>query len=195
MTTNLSIQPNPSASSEDQTFHPFPRLPLELRQIIWSHTFIPRVIRFCLSRNPPSWELDPELCTYGASICTPPLTFTINRESRSYALTRYIKISVSDSSPVDRRCWVAPKYAWFNRDIDVLYAVTPTDLLHPQIMKLLRPSATLSYTANPSRSSARPSSFAASASLPERDSPIRTQYHAPGHPQSPDPANRADTLR
>jgi hypothetical protein len=74
-----------------ETFHPFPKLPLELRTVIWRYAF-PRGRKVLYDRG--DWR--PYDCHDVIKYCRyftqPPAVFLANKESRAIALSAYIRI-------------------------------------------------------------------------------------------------------
>ena len=102
-----SLSPRPISRPRNQTFHPFPLLPPELRLRIWSFTLPRRVIEL------RSWGTG-RYCPTKFSI-TPhrlPILFRICRESRTEALRLYklVEVGVSSAQLRDTRKYVEWKY-------------------------------------------------------------------------------------
>jgi hypothetical protein len=92
------------------TFHPFPRLPAELRDQIWEMTVEPRTIdvRVCRDR---SWNP-------GRLVSSTPVPATLQscREARNHLQTLYRRaFSELDQTPGSER-----RYVWTNFDIDLV---------------------------------------------------------------------------
>ena len=89
---------------KDQSFTLFPRLPLELRRLIWRHSLPgPRIIYiYC-------WA---PLCD---SCCAMPTALHVNREARGIALERYKARFGLSSAPE------SPPEIYFNSEIDTIY--------------------------------------------------------------------------
>ncbi|KAL0941272.1 uncharacterized protein CTRU02_204035 [Colletotrichum truncatum] len=90
------------------TFHPFPRLPLELRQHIWELSMEPREV--------PAGKLYPTSISRPPRI-PPPSVLQACVESRLYLQSYYKKAFVSEK---------APNYTWVNFDIDTVYITQNT---------------------------------------------------------------------
>jgi hypothetical protein len=77
-----------------ERFHPFPKLPLELRTMIWRYAF-PRGRKVLYDRG--CWR-EYIVCKFSGytkfirSFTPPPAVFLVNKESRAIALSAYIRI-------------------------------------------------------------------------------------------------------
>lgn len=96
----------------EHKFHPFPRLPTELRIRIWEMTIQPRIVEICCIH---SGYLPRLVKTF--SLTAPPATLHACQESRNHLGTRYQQI------PLDRHLSGAPnesgqQYVWLNREMD-----------------------------------------------------------------------------
>jgi hypothetical protein len=88
------------------SFHPFPRLPLELRQQIWELSVAPReVVLACRSGRPFG---------HGRQGSPPPPLLLASAESRSYCQQFYTKGYLDVDSD---------KYVWVNFDLDDVYMI------------------------------------------------------------------------
>lgn len=95
------------------TFHPFPRLPLELRICIWKMTIAPREV---VVKEKPTWveengqSIRKTLCLKSP---TPvPAVLHANHEARSVLTTFYVRAYNSGHQP---------RYIWVNFNIDTIY--------------------------------------------------------------------------
>jgi hypothetical protein len=92
------------------TFHPFPRLPAELRDQIWEMTVEPRTIdvRVCRDR---SWKI-------GRLVSSTPVPATLQscREARNH-LQRLYRRAFSE---LDQRPGSERRYVWTNLDMDLV---------------------------------------------------------------------------
>lgn len=88
------------------TFHPFPRLPLELREWVWELSLEPRTVR--VSKNPIDKETARIFC-YQPPPALPQPVLHACAESRSYLLCYYTK-AFADLD--------GTKYHWINLDVD-----------------------------------------------------------------------------
>lgn len=95
--------------STSPTFHPFPRLPLELRQQIWELSIEPREVVIAARRTMPGHGRQPTP--------SPPLLVAC-AESRSHCQRFYTKATVDaagfNPSP-------APAFYWVNFALDEVY--------------------------------------------------------------------------
>jgi hypothetical protein len=99
------------------TFHPFPRLPAELRLQIWQFTIEPRIvdiqIKYKRHTTPPHRPHGPFL-----SSSTPiPAVLQTCRESRNAGLYQR---AVSDLQVLENPTDAEKRYIWINFDIDML---------------------------------------------------------------------------
>ncbi|KAK8054620.1 hypothetical protein PG994_009687 [Apiospora phragmitis] len=90
MTLTMEDSTEPAAESQvAPTFHPFPRLPLEIRRQIWQATWLPDRVNLWLLRTP-----SPQNNWYWRRFWKRrlPATAHVNRESRSETMRKYYKI-------------------------------------------------------------------------------------------------------
>lgn len=92
------------------TFHPFPRLPAELRLAIWEFTVEPR--RLDLAFATP--EKDNLFSSNPTDAIRPPAAAHACHEAREHLAKIYSKVSFSNSSAVSQ-----PRF-WFNASIDAI---------------------------------------------------------------------------
>ena len=85
-------------------FHPFPRLPLELRQQIWELSVACREV-IIVGRTG-------KVFGHGRQASPPPPLLLASTESRSYCQQFYTKVYILRDSN---------KYAWINFDLDEVY--------------------------------------------------------------------------
>ncbi len=95
------------ATPTGPSFHPFPRLPLELRQQIWGLSVAPREV-VIVGRPRQHWG-------HGRQASPPPPVLLASSESRSYCQQFYTKASVR------RELVGSDKYSWINFDLDDVY--------------------------------------------------------------------------
>lgn len=122
------LSPSPVANSAGDTFHPFPRLPFELRRSIW---------KLCR----PNRVLDVDWVPHDFNLLTtcqglgltsvlnskPPIITRICRESRAVAFERDVnhdeKCLSEDTAPESdlfSNFWERPPY-WFNASADIIH--------------------------------------------------------------------------
>ena len=99
--TYCTSQPQLNLVPSKFTF--FPKLPSELRVMVWRHSMPgARIVELF-------WNEDTGICT---STCPPPITLSISREARSVALAYYkLCFQMGDAQP----------RIYFDMDIDELY--------------------------------------------------------------------------
>jgi hypothetical protein len=101
-----------------RTFHPFPKLPIELRLRIWNLTMEPRVIR-------AKWDndFDDKDCKqiYVLAAGPVPRALLASKESRDEAKRRYCL--VKSRLPFHSRYSCEENSIWINLDIDTIYFV------------------------------------------------------------------------
>ncbi len=93
-------------------FHPFPRLPRELRWQIWELSVAPRQV---VIAGPGQY-----LC-HGRRASPPPPLLLASGESRSYCQKFYTKAYVLDRSNNNNNAPEVLKYSWINFDLDEVY--------------------------------------------------------------------------
>ncbi|KAK6856416.1 hypothetical protein PG995_006603 [Apiospora arundinis] len=127
-------------SSVDSTiatsFHYFPRLPFELRRIIWGLAVFPRTITCAAGPRTPVpgddsyYDEDPwEGChwtMYGYGTMPPPPLLQACSESRSVAISD--GLYRAELWPACVRIPQSPRYTWVNYEFDTIHL--PTYLLH-----------------------------------------------------------------
>ncbi|KAK3342884.1 hypothetical protein B0H65DRAFT_232789 [Neurospora tetraspora] len=97
------------------TFHPFPRLPWDIRRIIWEMTVEPRTVAIRLAYGPP---LNPNSKNYYTSVVSPtpvPATLHTCQEARDLGL--YQRVSTDSFGCSDPEPY---KYFWLNWDTDLI---------------------------------------------------------------------------
>ncbi|KAK8000461.1 hypothetical protein PG990_013061 [Apiospora arundinis] len=111
------------------TFHPFPRLPAELRALVWQMTVEPRVVEINVShkRNTLNNQVEP----YRLVLSTPvPAELQTCHEARNLGLyqrhlSEFPVALLDPPSQNDTRESVPPeqqrRYIWLNWDIDTIY--------------------------------------------------------------------------
>ncbi|KAF2809811.1 uncharacterized protein BDZ99DRAFT_36873 [Mytilinidion resinicola] len=93
------------------TFHPFPRLPVELRARIWEMTVEPRTVEIRLAH-----AAQPSICHLFSS--TPvPATLQACHEARTHGLYQQAFSEIYYQVPSDGAEW---RYVWLNLDIDMI---------------------------------------------------------------------------
>ncbi|KAH7397468.1 hypothetical protein BKA66DRAFT_408755 [Pyrenochaeta sp. MPI-SDFR-AT-0127] len=92
------------------TFHPFPKLPLELRLAIWEMTVEPREVEVRIKAQQEWKPYRPYV--HMVSSIVPPALHTC-REARNHGLYQPISLH-ADAQHADHR------YVWLNLDIDVI---------------------------------------------------------------------------
>ncbi|KAI1841647.1 hypothetical protein JX266_012200 [Neoarthrinium moseri] len=113
------------------TFHPFSRLPCELRAQIWSLTVEPRTVEVrVIHRNLLQLYDAPSTKTpsvpYLVSLRPVPATLQVCRGFRNQRLYQQAFSEVVDSDGAERR------YVWLNRDIDMIsIGTTPFSCFAP----------------------------------------------------------------
>ena len=108
------------------SFHPFPRLPLELRQQIWELSIAPREI--VIVGNVTTFF------RHGRQASPPPPLLLASGESRSYCQLLYTKVYLLDDSGNPRE---PVKYSWINFDLDDVY-MRDSDFMHFSAIALVR---------------------------------------------------------
>jgi hypothetical protein len=102
------------------TFHPFPRLPFELRAQIWEETIRPRVVKVEVGQDRPE---DP---WYLRTSTPPPAPLHACREARNARL--YQKSFTELANPNG----AGQQYVWLNLDIDIIsIGKTPARYYNP----------------------------------------------------------------
>lgn len=111
-----------------RSFTCFPRLPPELRRLIWKHaSFHSRNVDITASYHPTklsdTWDLvSPEEIFYYLSVCPPPSILSVSRESRSEALKYYtLDFGVKPTSSPPENA-VKP-HIWINWEVDRIVLV------------------------------------------------------------------------
>jgi hypothetical protein len=103
------------------TFHPFPRLPLELREQIWKDTVEPRTIDVRRVRRYPTWGLA-GVRTWGHTLTlssTPvPAILQSCRESRNLGLHK--RVFMPNEQDEDAPHDTDQRYVWLDLDIDMV---------------------------------------------------------------------------
>jgi hypothetical protein len=98
------------------TFHPFPKIPLEIRIMIWRETF-PR------SRHTWAFRLGNMSCCDILQYPLPPITACINQESRSETLRKYQVLNaglIPCHSYSNKGLLIRPQTTFWNEDRDFL---------------------------------------------------------------------------
>ncbi|KAK4154272.1 hypothetical protein C8A00DRAFT_42931 [Chaetomidium leptoderma] len=101
------------------TFHPFPRLPFELRARVWELTVVPRTVRVRIRKvttfvpGRVLSEHDRKRLRFSRLVSSTPVPATLQacREARSLGLYQQ---AFSELAPFERR------YVWLNLDIDMI---------------------------------------------------------------------------
>jgi hypothetical protein len=97
--------------SPSLTFPSFPKLPSELRQMVWSYALLPRVVKFRF-RHPPRHRTANEVAETRVFLeATPVAVLQVCREAREVALKSYVNVC-SESNP---------KGAYIDYSCDTLY--------------------------------------------------------------------------
>lgn len=117
------------------SFHCFPRLPFELRRIIWGLAVFPRTITYAAGPRTPMpgddsyYDEDPwEGChwtRYGYGTMPPPPLLQACSESRSVAISD--GLYSAQLWPACVRIPQSPRYSWVNYELDTIHL--PTYLL------------------------------------------------------------------
>jgi len=89
-------------------FHPFPRLPLEIRQQIWELSIAPREVVI----------VSETIFRHGRQASPPPPLLVVSGESRSYCQQFYTKAYLLGNSGNPRE---PVKYSWINFALDEVY--------------------------------------------------------------------------
>lgn len=97
------------------TFHPFPRLPFELRDLIWGFSVEPRIVELDVD-----YELNyidsTRICPwrYMVSSTPTPAVLQVCQEARNHG--SYKKVFTELASPFG----VGPQYIWANLEVDII---------------------------------------------------------------------------
>lgn len=120
------------------TFHPFPRLPLELRERIWELTLEPRTVEVRLERGPTYVPVHSRLKKYYVTLrsSTPvPPILQACQEARNCGLYERGFAEVQDRGYDDPH-----RYVWINFDIDIVsigdFAIQDLFPVAPKIKRL-----------------------------------------------------------